>query len=169
MKDTPLALIAAVEIPTMGIGSNGDMLYHISADLRRFKALTMGHAVVMGRKTWESIGSKPLSGRDNYVVSHDPGFKPEGAKVLSTPENAEHIAASDKEIMVMGGQQIYEALIDRADTLYITQIFAPEGAPEPDRFFPPIDLDVWEMTDVSAQDVDPRTGARFRFVTYRRK
>lgn len=99
------------------IGKNGDLIWHISSDLKRFKALTMGHPVIMGRKTWESLPKKPLPGRLNIVVSRNPDFIAEGARVVTTPEDALGVSG-DSSPFVMGGEQIYKAFMP-----YVTKIF----------------------------------------------
>lgn len=105
------------------IGANGQIPWHLPNDLRRFKALTLGHTVLMGRKTWESLPKKPLPGRDNWVVSRDPNFSAEGARVFTSMDAA--LASSCVgNLMVIGGSDVYRAALAVADGLHITEVDA---------------------------------------------
>lgn len=147
-----------------GLGRDGDMLYHISGDLRRFKALTMGHALVMGRRTFESLPNGALPGRRNCVVTRNPAYRHEGIETYTTLDEALKAAP---DAMVIGGGQIYTQALPLADRLCITEIDADDtGA---DTWFPHIDPAVWEAADISEWLTDPRTGVRYRFVTHERK
>ena len=148
-----------------GIGRDGGLLFRISADLRRFKALTMGHTVVMGRRTLQSLpGGRGLPGRRNLVLSRQGDLAPEGAEVFSDVETLRAAAPADS--FVIGGESVYAALLDWCDTAYITKIGrAWEGA---DAFFPDLDAGPdWEM----AEEGEPQehAGIPFRYVTYRRR
>lgn len=129
------------------IGRDGDMPWHLSTDLKHFKALTLGKPMVMGRKTFESIG-KPLPGRETFVVSRDPAFKPDGVTVHADLDAALDAAAASAEekgvpsFVVAGGGALYAAAIPRADRLFVTRIAA---SPEGDTRFPPIDPTLWEL------------------------
>jgi dihydrofolate reductase len=120
------------------IGAKGALPWHIPEDLKRFKALTLGKPLVMGRKTWDSLPRKPLPGRTNIVVTRDVGFHAEGALVVHSVEEA--LAAAEREqpseIMVIGGEAIFAAALPHAKRIHWTQIMAPvEGdafMPEPD-------------------------------------
>jgi len=129
------------------IGRDGDMPWRLPTDLRRFKAVTLGKPVVMGRRTLESIG-RPLPGRDNLVVSRDPDWRPDGVTVFADLDAAVAAAlriAADKgldEFVIGGGGTLYAALIDRADRLRVTRVAA---SPAGDTRFPPIDPAVWRL------------------------
>jgi dihydrofolate reductase len=144
VKAVRIALIAAVARNGV-IGRDGDMPWHLSTDLKRFKRLTMGSPVIMGRKTFEVIG-KPLPGRINIVVTRSSGFAADGATVAPDLDSALRYAANEAERLglpeafVIGGGEIYAAAIGRADRLYITHV---EASPEGDVHFPPIDPAVW--------------------------
>ena len=164
-----ISLIAAVAENGV-IGANGDMPWRLSTDQKRFKRLTMGKPVVMGRKTFESIG-KPLAGRVNIVVSAQTGFRPEGvvvvpslAAALVAAEEAAR-AAGDEEVMVMGGSQVYAAAIGLADRLYITHVAA---APEGDAHFPKIDPAVWRAVSAEPVPAGDKDSAATTFVVYER-
>jgi len=164
-----LSIIAAVASNGV-IGSDGDMPWKLSTDLRRFKALTTGKPVIMGRKTFASIG-RPLPNRVNIVLTRDKAFAPQGAVVVPTLEAALAAAEAageeaETEAMVIGGGEIYRAFLDRADRLYITHV---EAEPAGDTHFPDIDPSVWEV--VSSEDVPPGASdtAATRFTIYQRR
>lgn len=141
-----LSLIAAVAENGI-IGADNDMPWRLSTDLRRFKALTMGKPIIMGRRTFQSVG-KALPGRLNIVVSRDQSLALEGAVVVASLEAAFDIARHDAlqsgmgEIMVTGGGQIYAEAIGRSDRLYITHV---KAAPKGDTRFPDIDESIWKV------------------------
>ncbi len=157
-----ITLIAAITRDN-GLGKNGDMLYHISEDLKRFKAITMGHPLIMGRKTFESFPKGPLPGRRNCVVTRNADYRREGIEPYLSLEEALDAAADP---MIIGGGELYRQTMPMADCLEITEIDA--YAPEADTHFPAIDPSVWHPAEISPWRTDPRSGVRFRFVTYRR-
>ena len=145
------------------IGKDNALLWHISEDLKFFKMTTMGCPVIMGRKTFESIG-RPLPKRLNIVVSR--GFQaPEGVMVVSSLEDAYKAASSDR-CFVIGGGQVYAQAMADADKLIVTHVHTViEGA---DTFFPEIDPSVWKVDERSEMMTDPETGWNFEVVTYTR-
>jgi len=164
-----VALIAAVA--RNGVIGAGDALpWRLSSDLKRFKALTMGKPLIMGRKTFQSIGG-PLPGRATIVVTRDEGFAPEGVDVARDIESALRLAEARarelgaEEIIVAGGGEIYAQTLARAGRLYITEVaLAPEG----DAHFPPIDPALWREISREPGVRGPRDEADFAFVEYRR-
>ena len=124
------------------IGINNSLPWHLSDDLKRFKAITTGHQIVMGRKTYESIG-KPLPNRDNFVLTRNSDLKIDGVHVISSLND---IPASDKKTFIIGGGEIYSQLIDSCDELLVTKIHCEIHG---DAFFPMIDLSVWSLIDQS--------------------
>ncbi len=153
------------------IGRDNAMPWHLRSDLQRFKAMTLNRPVVMGRKTFLSIG-RPLPGRTNIVVTRDPDFRATGAVVARSLEAAHEIALGDAlrrsvtEIMVIGGADIFAQWLPRANRLEITEV---HDRPEADTFFAPIDPDQWgEARRVRHQRTD-RDTADFSYVTYRRR
>lgn len=121
------AIIAALGEKTRAIGKGGKLLWHIPEDMRRFKELTMGHPVIMGRKTWESIPEKfrPLPGRANIVVTRQAGYEATGAMVVYSLENARAAAARARgadEIFIVGGGELYREALPIADRLYLTLV-----------------------------------------------
>lgn len=147
------------------IGRRGDLAFHISADLKRFKALTTGHTVVMGRRTFESLPKGALPDRRNIVVTRNAAYTAAGIETAASLDDALAMAAGD-EIFIIGGGEIYRQAIDRADRLEITEIDAP--CPDADTFFPPVDPAVWHLAAADAPATDPRTGVPYRFATYTR-
>lgn len=126
-------IIAAID-QHRGIGYNGDVLYHIREDLRRFKSLTMGHTLVMGRKTFDSLPGGALPGRRNIVITRNEAWTAPGAERASSLAEALAMAAGD-EIYIIGGGQVYAEALPLADMLDLTLIHL--AAPEVDTFFPP--------------------------------
>ena len=170
MSKVSIVIIAAVGENGV-IGTAGGLPWRVSADLRRFRKVTMGKPLVMGRKTFESIG-RALDGRDTIVVSRQPGFGPEGvivaASLEAAVEKAEACAAARGvgEICVAGGGEIYAAALPRADRLYITHVAA---APQGDTAFPEISPAEW--VEVSREPLPAREGdtAGAEYVTYERR
>jgi len=146
------------------------MPWRLSSDLKRFKAVTMGKPVIMGRKTFETIG-KPLPGRTHIGVSRRRALGPEGVVVTPSLDAAlaraqeEARTSADPEIMVIGGGEIYRATIDLADRLYITHI---DAVPDGDTHFPLIDPAVWRGTEVERTPAGPKDSAATTFVVYDR-
>ncbi len=135
MKKPTISIIAALGKDTRVIGSNGKIPWHIPEDFKRFKALTMGHVIIMGRKTYESIG-KPLPGRINIIISRNPDFKAPTECIIahSLTEALEVARKIEKdEIFIIGGQSVYEEALPLADKLYLTLVETKVGG---DTFFP---------------------------------
>lgn len=147
------------------IGRKGDMPWHLSGDLKFFKAKTTGNTVVMGRKTWLSIGAKPLPDRRNIVITGSAGFEAPGAEVCSSLEEALKENCG-QELFVIGGGQIYRQAIDLADRLYVTHIHA--NVDDADTFFPLIDSHIWKITEQSEEFTDEKSGLSYQFTTYER-
>jgi len=135
-----ISLIVAMD-EKRGIGKTGKLPWRLSSDLKRFRELTMGHHMIVGRKTFESIG-KPLPGRQTIVVTRNASFKPDGCLVAASVQAA--IAAAQErgetEVFVIGGAEIYSQTLDAADRVYMTQVHAEVDA---DRFFPELKHDSW--------------------------
>lgn len=161
---TSLAIIAAVG-PRRALGRKGDLVWHISADLKNFKHLTTGHPVIMGRKTWESLPKRPLPGRLNIVMTRD--TRPiEGALTAADPESALTLCEGSETPMVIGGAEIYRLFLPIADTLYITGIDAEVPA-DTDTWFPEFQ-DRFRLTQAGEWETDPQ-GIRYRFETWTKK
>lgn len=153
------------------IGAGGAMPWRLKSDMSRFKALTSGRPVVMGRKTFLSIG-RPLPGRTNIVVTRDAGFRAAGAVVTHSVADAMAIATGDAlrrfatEIAIIGGAEIYAQCMDRADRLEVTEVHA---RPEGDTRFAAIDPAVWEEVARVRNPAGPEDSVDFSYVTYRRR
>lgn len=139
------------------IGCHNRLIWHISEDLKRFKTLTTAHPIVMGRKTYESIG-RALPGRQNIVVSRQKGLKIEGVDVVGSIDQAFKIAPKGAEIFVIGGGEIYRQAMPLASKLYLTKV---DQAPEGDTFFPEISAAEW-------REVGREVHEGFTFINYER-
>ncbi len=156
-------LIVAVD-QNWAIGKDGDQLIYIPEDLKRFKALTTGHPVILGRKTLATFpGGRPLKGRENLILSATPGYQVEGAKVY--PDLEALLADAPEDAFVIGGESVYRTLLPHCDTAYVTKIDAQFPA---DRYFPNLDEDGdWTISEQS--DPLEHEGTAFHYVTYIRK
>jgi len=149
------------------IGRDGDMPWRLSSDLKRFKAITMGRPIIMGRKTWESIG-RPLPGRENIVISSRGDFEAPGAKVVSSLEEAIAAAresAGEGQVFIVGGGQIYRQAMPLADILHVTHV---ETEVEGDTSFPPIG-DEWCADHEEHIPAGEKDDFPTRYVIYRRR
>ena len=153
------------------IGNKGKLPWHIHSDLRHFRALTLDKPVIMGRKTFQSIG-KPLDRRTNIIISRDKKFAPEGVTVAPSFKAALEIAKQDAqrrgtdEIMVIGGSAVFTEAMPLADRLEITHVHA---SPEGDAHFPPIDLKHWREETREVRNAGPKDDAGFAIATYVRR
>lgn len=153
------------------IGVNNALPWHLPDDLKHFKALTMGKPIIMGRKTWDSIG-RPLPGRVNIVVSRQAGLELDGAVVCSEPQAALTLAlragrdAGLDEIFIIGGDTIYKKLLDFTDRIYLTEV---DIAVDGDAWFPELESATWLEQDRQCYPVKPEGQPGFCFVTYQRK
>lgn len=149
------------------IGRDGDLPWRLPADLQHFKRLTLNKTILMGRKTWQSLG-RPLPQRDNWVVSRDPGFEAPGARVFASVEAA--IAAADAagmtELMIIGGAQIYAQTLPQARTLYLTRVHAQVDG---DTRLPPIDADAFAEVAREDHPADERHALAYSFITLQRR
>ncbi len=146
------------------IGDKNSLLWHIKEDMRFFRTTTSGHPVIMGRKTFESLGSKPLPKRTNIVITRaDREF--EGALTAHSLEEAIRMAGDDEEIFIMGGAQIYREALAVADRMYITHV---ERDYEGDTAFPEIDYSQWKLVDVVRHERGEEYESPFEFRTYDR-
>ena len=132
------------------IGRDGGLPWHISSDLKRFKAITMGKPLIMGRKTWDSLPKKPLPGRLNIVITRQKNFRAEGAVVVADPKAALAAAGEADEISVIGGADIFGLFLPLAQRLYLTEV---DLEIEGDTYFPRIEPGQWQET---AREVHPR-------------
>ncbi len=147
MNNPKISLIAAIASGNRALGKDNKLIYHIHEDLQRFKKLTSGHPVIMGRKTFESILKqlgKPLPNRINVVITRDPKYAaPEGVEIFTSVDDALRLHYNE-EVMVIGGGEIFRQTIDRATTLHITEV---DQTIEGDVYFPRIDPTIWKETE----------------------
>lgn len=148
-----ISLIVAMD-RQRGIGLEGGLPWHLSSDLKRFKTLTMGHHLIMGRKTYESIG-KPLPGRTMIVISRNPDYTAEGCIVVPSLEEALVRARLEgqEEVFVIGGGEIFQQILPMADRIYLTEVHA---ITEADVFFPDFSLDGWQVLESSFVPSGPK-------------
>ena len=146
------------------IGRDNDLPWRLPADMAYFKRETLGKPVVMGRRTWESFGSRPLKDRVNIVLTREASYEAQGAVVVHTAEEA-LVAAVGAEIMVIGGSQIYELFLPLADRLRLTRV---QETFEGDTRFPEVDWSVWSLTESREGMVDEKNVYRHVFEIYER-
>ncbi|MEM7582179.1 MAG: dihydrofolate reductase [Acidobacteriota bacterium] len=144
------------------IGRDGQLPWHLPKDLKHFKRLTLNHPIIMGRKTYESIG-KPLPKRRSIVLSRDPAYQPAGVEVVHSLEQALTLAAQDDEAFVIGGAGVLIEALPRADRLYLTQVHAEV---EGDVVFPPVDTRHWRLLSEQDHPADERHAYPFSFRCY---
>ncbi|MFJ5769734.1 dihydrofolate reductase [Psychrobacillus sp. NPDC093180] len=158
-----ISLIVAHD-PNRVIGLNNEMPWHIPGDLAYFKEKTMGKAIVMGRKTFESIG-RVLPGRKNIIITRNPSYQAEGAVVVTNLPDAIDLAkAYHEEVMIIGGEQIFRAILPKADRLYVTFI---EQSFEGDTFFPAYGEE-WVLVDTS-EKMETAEGIHYVYLVYEKK
>jgi dihydrofolate reductase len=147
------------------IGKDNALLWRLPDDLKQFKAVTMGKPVIMGRKTYDSIG-KPLPGRTNIVISRQPGLRIEGCTVVDSLDAAFDAAGAVPEVTVIGGADIYRQALPLAEMIYLTEVHA---AFDGDVTFPDLSPDEWRETSRVPHPMDERHAYAFTFVTLQRK
>jgi len=158
----PAVSLVAIVARDGGIGHRGKLLVHLPEDLRRFKQITLGTPIVMGRKTWQAIG-RALPGRRNIVITRDPRLRPEGAETAASLEDALALAGDVPIVHVIGGAEVYALALPLADELQLTEIDAEFAA---DTFFPAWDRKRFALT-VHEQH-ETADGLRYTFATYKK-
>ena len=141
------------------IGRNNQIPWHLSADLKKFKQITMGSPIVMGRKTFESIG-KPLPGRSNIIISRNKSYEQPGCQVFSEIDQALASCADDDEVFIIGGSAMYEMMLPRAEIIYLTQI---EQEFSGDTFFPEILASDWQIVEHQLVTDDKQAAFNYSF------
>jgi dihydrofolate reductase len=159
---TQLSMIVAVAHDGV-IGVNNTLPWHLPEDLKRFRALTMGHHIIMGRKTYDSLG-RLLPGRTTVIVTRNENYKVEGALVAHSLEAAIALCENDEEVFLIGGAELYQAGLKLAHKLYITEIELDVAG---DAFFPKLVSTEWQETEREAHTSEK--GLKFSYVTYLRK
>jgi dihydrofolate reductase len=158
-----ISLIVAASTNNV-IGVQGELPWKLSDDLKRFKALTMGKPIVMGRLTWESIG-RPLPGRQNIVITRTSDFEAAGCDVVSSPAEALRAAGDAAEIMIIGGGQIYDLFLPKAGRIYLTRVHT---AVEGDAYLSELDPGAWKLLSEECHQASEKNEFDFDFRTYER-
>jgi dihydrofolate reductase len=158
-----ISIIVAVS-DDWGIGRNNDLLWHIPEDLKRFKRLTTGKTVLMGKKTWESLPKRPLPNRRNIVLTDIPGEKLESAEMAYSINEALSICNNGEEVFIMGGGSIYRQFLPMADRLYISHVHMTAPA---DIFFPKINVQDWKIVE-KEEYAKTETDPPYTYVIYER-
>ena len=148
------------------IGRQGDLLCHLPADMKHFKEVTMGHSIIMGRKTFESFPRRPLPGRQNIVITRNADWQYPGVTVVHSLDEA--IASAETDIVfIIGGAQVYEQALPRVDVLHLTQIHVRWASA--DAFFPALNMDQWQEVSREHHMSDHRNAYEFDFITLKRR
>jgi dihydrofolate reductase len=160
-----ISIIVAIA-SNYAIGKDNDLLWHISKDLKRFKELTNGHYIVMGKKTYFSLPKRPLPNRVNMVITDVPGEQIDDCLMAYSIEDAISKMDQEGENFIIGGGSIYRQFMPYADKLYITRVHKDFDA---DTFFPEISLDEWKLIEKQEVNDDPQNDFTYSFETYERK
>lgn len=161
----PRLSIVVAMTPQRVIGRHGQLPWHLSADLRRFKQLTWGHHIVMGRKTFGSIG-RLLPGRTTVVVSRQPDLTIPGARIAHSIAEAVQQCQADSEVFIVGGEQVYREAIPLADRIYLTVVHANVTG---DTFFPELSQEQWLLTEQQRHQADEKNPYDYTFQIWKRQ
>ena len=159
-----ISIIAAVAKNGV-MGKNNSLPWNLPSDMKKFKELTTGKPVIMGRKTFDSIG-KPLAGRVNIILTRNSDFNAEGVAIVHSPEEALQLVADQDEIMIIGGESVYGQFLPRASRIYLTRV---DSDFDGDSFFPPMDLDSWTEVIRETKEPDEKNAHRHTFFVYDKK
>ncbi len=159
-----ISIIAAVSKNGV-IGKNNSLPWKLPSDMKKFKELTIGKPVIMGRKTFESIG-KPLAGRINIILTRNSDFNAEGVAIVNSPEEALQMVADQDEIMIIGGESVYGQFLPQASRIYLTRV---DSDFDGDSFFPPMDLNSWIEVSRETREPDEKNAHRHTFFVYDKK
>jgi len=160
-----ISIIAAIG-KNNELGKNNDLLWHISEDLKRFKRITSGHMVIMGRKTFNSINNKPLLNRKNIIITSDTSFAFPDIEIAHSIEKAVELTKYEDEVFILGGAEIYKQFLPYTYRMYLTRIHRAYDA---DAFFPSFDLSEWDEIERTDITDDEKAGVDYSFFTYERK
>ena len=160
-----ISIIVAVS-EDLGIGKDNELLWHISEDLKRFKRLTFGNTVIMGKKTWESLPRRPLPGRKNIVLTDVPDECIDCSVTAYSIEDALGKCEKGEEIFVIGGGSVYRQFMPIADRLYITHVHRKAPA---DVYFPEIDLRTWEVAEKEEFSLNETNSIPYTYIIYKRR
>lgn len=160
-----MIIMIAAAAENNALGKNNELVWHLPNDFKRFKSLTTGHHIIMGRKTFESF-PKPLPNRTHIVITRQKDYKPEGCIVVNSLEKAIAICPKEEDSFIIGGGEIYNLAIPFSDKIELTRVHHNFEA---DAFFPKINLDEWEMTQAEFQTKDEKHLFDYTYQTYVRK
>ncbi|AOW17306.1 diacylglycerol kinase [Polaribacter vadi] len=160
-----ITIIAAIA-KNNALGKNNDLIWHLPADLKRFKKITTGHYIIMGRNTFESIG-KPLPNRTTIIITRNKNYFKDGCLIANSLEQALEMAKEEEQVFVIGGAQIYNYAMEHnlVDTLDITLVHHEFDA---DVYFPEIDSDIWEQVEIESFTADDKNKLDYSFVRYKK-
>ncbi len=158
-------IIAAIA-DNRAIGKDNQLLWHISADMKYFRKVTTGYPVIMGYRTWLSIG-RPLPGRKNIVITKQRFEAPEAVVQVPDVSAAFSAAEGSDKCFIIGGAKTYERTLDVADRLYITHVYTEIS--DADAYFPEINLSIWEKLSETEEETDSESGLSYNFTVYKRK
>jgi len=156
------AVVAIAE--NNAIGKDNELLWYLPTDLKHFKSITKGHTIVMGRKTFDSIG-KPLPHRRNIVITRAKALEIEGAEVVNTIAQALELCSDEEEVFIVGGAEIYKLAMPATDRIYLTTV---HRSFEGDAYFPEINMDLWKVTAEEKHEADEKNNIAFTFSTLER-
>jgi len=159
-----LSIIVAADSKN-GIGIKNTLPWHLSDDLKRFRAITTGHTIIMGRNTWFSLPKRPLPDRRSVVLTPDP-LGEEGATETSTLSEVLEICKNDSENFIIGGESMYSQFLQYASKIYLTRVV---GNFDTDTFFPELSSDDWSLDEESEVMTDSKSGIQYRYLTLSRK
>jgi dihydrofolate reductase len=160
-----ISIIVAVA-ENLAIGKDNQLLWHISEDLKRFKKLTTGHTIVMGKKTFESLPVRPLPNRTSIVITDIPGEKTEGCVMAYSIEEAIRLCPENEESFIIGGGSVYRQFLPLADKFYLTLVHQPFEA---DTFFPEIDYSKWNLISKEDYPADEKCPYNYSYLIMERK
>jgi dihydrofolate reductase len=160
-----ISIIAAIG-KNRELGFQNRLQWHIPADLKRLKNITTGHTVIMGRRTFESIGNRPLPNRQNIIITHQSDFQASNYRVAHSVSEVLQMTDTSEEVFIMGGARIYEQFLPYTQKMYLTRIHYNYIA---DTFFPEFNEDDWEIIELKDIKGDKRAGVDYSFITLRRK
>jgi dihydrofolate reductase len=163
--NVPLVTLIVAVADSGVIGRDNTLPWHLPADLKRFKRITMGKPILMGRKTFESIG-KPLPGRENIVVTRDPNYRRDGIRVVHHIEGALRVAGDAPEIMVIGGADLFRAMLPRAGRVHLTRV---HGNIAGDVMWPALDESAWQVVEREAHPADERHAYAMTFEVWEKR
>jgi dihydrofolate reductase len=162
-KDLVISIVVAIS-ENNAIGKNNQLLWHLSADLKHFKEITSGHTIIMGRKTYDSIG-KPLPNRRNIVISRNTDLILPGVEVVGSVHEALALCTSEKEVFMIGGAEIYKQSLPITQKIYLTTVHQTFEA---DAFFPDLKTTEWKETEKEQHQVDEKNNLPYTFSTLER-